>query len=116
MPELNIDAKVLDAQENAVYIKLTGFLDGHTSPRLKAVFEKLYSKESVKIIVDMAGVSYISSTGIGTLMGALNLSEKNKGVLKICSLPTKILNIISMLGFDQVLPIHKTSEEAISLL
>lgn len=112
MSDLKIDAKVLEVPPNTVHLTVSGFLDSYTSPRLKAVFEKLYSRGEMTVIVDMRDLLYISSTGIGTLMGALSLSESTKGAVKLCNVPEKIMGIISMLGFDQVLSIYSDLEEA----
>ena len=116
MAELELNAKVMEQLPNTVVVTVSGFLDTHTTPQLKALLDKLFEREKMNVILNLSGLLYISSTGIGALMKGLNLAEEKAGSFRLCEIPEKIFEIISMLGFDQVLSIYDTEEEAIRTL
>jgi anti-anti-sigma factor len=51
------------------------------------------------LILDLAGVSYASSTGIGALTAILVEAERHQIPLRLCHVPTNIQKILDVLGF-----------------
>jgi anti-sigma B factor antagonist len=58
------------------------------------------------VIVDLSSVTFIDSTALNTLVGALRLCESNGGSLAIShKLPAQISRVFEITGLDAVLPI-----------
>jgi len=70
----------------------------------------------IHLTLDMADVSYISSSGLKVLLAALRQSRRQQGQLVLCNLQPKVASILEMIGFDQVFPIAQDLAAATCLL
>ncbi len=66
-----------------------------------------------KILIDMSGVTTIDSSGIGELVHAYTATTNRSGKLKLCCLPDKITDILTITQLITVFDIYDTIEEAI---
>lgn len=98
-----------------VILYLNGFLDAHTSSVLEKKFEELLSKKLYKVIINFAGLSYISSAGLGVFMAYIETLRSNSGDIKLSNMSDKIYNIFDMLGFPILFNIVKDESEAVTL-
>jgi anti-sigma B factor antagonist len=56
--------------------------------------------------VDLSGVTFIDSTGLNTLIGALSACESNGGALALsATLPDQVRRVLEITGVDTLLPI-----------
>jgi ABC-type transporter Mla MlaB component len=68
----------------AVVVEVGGEIDLHSAPRLREELGRaLESNTPPRVIIDLAGVSFIDSTGIGVLVGALKRAREAKGELRV---------------------------------
>ena len=58
------------------------------------------------ILLDLAGVDYISSAGLRTLLIATKRMQANDGRLAICSLTDNVREVFRMSGFDSIIEVH----------
>lgn len=65
-----------------------------------------------QLIVDLSAVRYISSVGLRMFLTTTREAHRRGGVLKLCGLNTRVMDIFKMAGFDRVLQILSTLEEA----
>jgi anti-sigma B factor antagonist len=78
-----------------------GDLDTDSSGHFQTfVFEVLAELQpGSTLILDLAALNYLSSTGVGSLTAILSNAKKRKIGLAISSIPKRIWNIIDLLGF-----------------
>lgn len=93
-------------------VNVEGFLDSSTFPELQEFLEELIQKQTYRIIVNLEKLDYISSAGIGVLMGMLQEVRGNDGDLKLINMSSKIRNLFDMLGFSQIIRIYDDSQAA----
>jgi anti-sigma B factor antagonist len=93
-------------------VNVEGFLDSSTFPELQEFLEELIQKQIYRIIVNLEKLDYISSAGIGVLMGMLQEVRGNEGDLKLVNMSSKIRNLFDMLGFSQIIRIYDDSKAA----
>jgi anti-sigma B factor antagonist len=110
MEEFAINEKLI---KNSTILYLNGFLDAHTSNVLEKKFEDLLVEKKHKIVVNFAGLSYISSAGLGVFMAYIENMRNNNGDIKLTNMNEKIFNIFDMLGFPILFEIYKEEVEAI---
>lgn len=94
-------------------LELDGALDSYSFPRLEALFISLREKNHYRVILDCAKLDYISSAGLGALIGFARRARENEGDLKLAGLSEKILTIVELLGFDKILKIHSDVNSAL---
>ncbi|MCC7430395.1 STAS domain-containing protein [bacterium] len=110
MSGFKIDTK---KEESVSVVRISGFLDAHTAHELEAEFQGITSKGDYKILVNFAGLDYISSAGLGVFMGFIELVRENGGDIKMCEMNVKIYKIFDLLGFPNLYEIFDTQAEAI---
>lgn len=102
-------------ERGAVIAGVTGDIDVSTVAGLR---ERLFSlaDEGKPLIVDLNGVSFIDSTGLGALVGAARRVASHGGSLHaVCSRP-QTRKLLWMTGVDRRVPLSATIEGALMLL
>lgn len=93
-------------------IVLVGEIDVYTSPQLKRELVDAVEAGCVDIIVDLQGVSFIDSSGLGVLVSGLRRVKEQDGTLRLICTRESILKIFRITGLDKVFPIFASAEEA----
>jgi stage II sporulation protein AA (anti-sigma F factor antagonist) len=91
--------------KNTLYISLVGELDEKTAEYTRIAMEKAMTAFGAnQIIIDLANLSFMDSTGIGVLIGRYK-KMKDKGVQIYISNPSlQAERIFSMTGLYQIMP------------
>lgn len=70
-----------DEVKNSWRINLSGELDISSAPAFREALNKAYREKKVDIVLDFENLSYIDSTGLGVIIGALGrMKETDKGI------------------------------------
>ena len=94
-------------------IELGGQLDAHTAPEFERFLEDVVRDDGKRrLVLDFHGLEYISSAGLGVLMGLIEEVRAAGGDMKLAALPEKIFHVLDLLGFPMVFQIFSTVEEA----
>jgi anti-anti-sigma factor len=94
-------------------LKVNGKLDSDLSPKLeKKVCEFLHSGQT-KLLLDMSEVNYISSAGLRMLISIKKQVKTLSGTFIVCGLRSEVLEVMKICGFDHILEITQTEEEAL---
>jgi len=96
----------------ACTIVLTGEVDVYTSPRLKQAIVDAMDAGCLNVIVDLEGVGFIDSSGLGVLVSGLRRVRERDGTLRLVCTHDGILKIFRITGLDKVFPLFSSSEEA----
>ncbi|MBX3285094.1 MAG: STAS domain-containing protein [Actinobacteria bacterium] len=91
-----------------------GEVDVATAPRLREQLIKLVNDQRFQIVVDLGGVDFIDSTGLGVLIGALKRVRTQGGELALVCTERRILKVFEITGLDRVFRIGGTVEEAMA--
>jgi anti-sigma B factor antagonist len=103
-PETNPDVSVLSVQ---------GYVDTTTSAELEESLKRLLKKGRYNIVVDLAGVNYISSAGWGIFISEIKSIRENGGDLKLASMIGDVYEVFELLEFQTILQSFDSVEEAI---
>ncbi len=113
-----MDLNIIEEQRenNITILKLEGELDVYTSPKLKEKIVTLISAERPFVVLDLEGLSYMDSTGLGVMAAGLKRVRENDGNIVLVS-PRKIIQkILEITNMDVSLKIYQSYEEAIAKL
>jgi anti-sigma B factor antagonist len=108
--ELQIDTV---RQGGACVFTLSGEVDIYSSPALRNALAAASAEGLSTIVVDLNGVSFIDSSGLGVLVGALRRAREAGGDLKIVSAQEFVGRIMRITGLDHVFALHATLDEAL---
>lgn len=95
-------------------VSVTGEVDLYTAPSLKERVADLVSGGRNRIAVDLAGVEFMDSTGLGVLIGGLKRCKEAGGSLTLVAPREPVLKVLAITGLDKVLSVHDTVEQASS--
>jgi anti-sigma B factor antagonist len=103
----------LEQKGNLDILRLDGSLDAYSFPRLESTLGQLREKERNRVILDCSGLEYISSAALGALIGFARRARENSGDMKLANLTPRIYNIVELLGFNKILEICTSTEDAV---
>jgi anti-sigma B factor antagonist len=95
-------------------ISVTGEIDVYTAPTLREQLNEVVASGQHHLVVDMAGVDFLDSTGLGVLVGGLKRVRSHNGGLQLVCDQEKILKVFRITGLTKVFPIHPTLEQALA--
>ena len=101
-------------EQSSDILSLFGEVDASNSVHLDEAIKEIVDAGSKSILVDGAGLEYISSAGLGVFMSYLEDFQDNDIDLKICNLSPKVFEVFKILGLDQLIPIYSTKSEALA--
>ena len=101
--------------DNVAIIMVRGRLDpGENNDPVEAAVKTLMEEGKNKILMDLRSVSYISSTGIGSLIKAYRSVLKKKGKVKLLNPSQSVKHILSISKLDGVFEIYTDERQALS--
>ncbi|OQX96364.1 hypothetical protein B6I21_01155 [candidate division KSB1 bacterium 4572_119] len=99
-------------KEKFSILKLSGDVDLYSSPQVRKKILSLITKSNKNLLVDLAEVTYMDSSGVATLVEALQLTNKNSGTLRLYSLRDAIKDVFELSRLDKVFNIYENEEQA----
>ena len=108
--ELGIDVRKVASH---AVVDVSGEIDVYTAPKLREKLIELVSEGTYDMVVNLEGVDFLDSTGLGVLVGALKRVKAHDGSLSIVCTQDKILKIFKITGLTKVFPIHSSVDEAV---
>jgi anti-anti-sigma factor len=99
---------------DVVVISPVGRIDNDTSPTFQDKLLRCVDVASAKVVVDLAGVEYISSAGLRALMMAAKRSKAQNGQLGVAALTPIVQEIFAISRFSHVVKVFDTLENALA--
>ncbi len=113
MPEeFAVTEEPIDAERHVVAVR--GEIDLFTAPELKQVLAESIEGGRTRIVVDLSETTFLDSTALGVLIGAVKRLRSREGALAIVNTDDNIAKTFEITGLDQIFTILATREEALS--
>jgi anti-sigma B factor antagonist len=106
-----VEIEITDAGEYRV-LKPSGDLDVYTVGSLRDAIGRMIEDATPKIVVDLDGVPFMDSSGLGALMGGVRRLREAGGDLAIACTREQHLKLFAITGFGEGVSIAPTIEEA----
>jgi anti-sigma B factor antagonist len=100
------------ATGDTTVIAVSGEIDVYTAPRLREKIISLVEAGRYELIIDLEGVEFLDSTGLGVLVGGLKRVRQHDGGIELVCTQSRILRIFRITGLSRVFDIYNTVEEA----
>ncbi|NOZ61238.1 MAG: STAS domain-containing protein [Calditrichaeota bacterium] len=100
-------------QEKVEILAIKGYLDAHTAPSLENALQELVTAEKYQIVINFKDLAYISSAGLGVIMGFIENVRDHGGDIKLCEMNAKIYRVFDLLGFPKIYDITDKEAEAV---
>ncbi len=93
-------------------VSLSGRIDAAMAPTLERTVRSVMDQGICQVIVNLGDVSFLSSSGLRALLLLARELRRKGGDLVLCSPQPHVAEVFYITGFDQVLQLHHTCEEA----
>jgi anti-anti-sigma factor len=96
-------------------VRFKGSLDTKTNPQAEAAMKELLeSKDPPKtLVLNLGGLTYISSVGLRTVIAASKAQKGRKGELRLCGLKGTVKDVFEMSGLIAFLKVFPEEEDAL---
>ncbi len=94
-------------------VQVGGEIDVYTAPKLREQLVALVEEGKYDLVIDLEGVAFLDSTGLGVLVGALKRVRTHDGSLQLVCSQERIVKIFRITGLTKVFAIHDSVEAAL---
>ena len=110
MDDLHPDAGGLDVAATAldghVFLHLAGELDCATAPRLRTAIDDLCDRPAATLVLDLAKLTFIDSSGLHEIVAALERQREAGGQLVLRGPSPSTRRILDIVGLSQIVTIE----------
>ena len=110
---LGIDVTTSD-DGNVTLFALHGSLDLATSPSLRAALLEAADHDKHEIVVDLSGLNFLDSTGLGALIGAQKRAGEHDGSVRLVAQEGQILRLLRITGLLEVFHVYPNIDAALA--
>lgn len=94
-------------------LEITGELDYVHASELREQVATLDVRPGQRIVLDLAGMKFLDSSGITALIAARNHALAAQAGIALAAVPARTLRVLRMIGLDQVFPLYPDCETAV---
>ena len=105
-PELNI---AVERTPDEVVIRLAGEIDVLTVTNLSTIVNDTLTDPPARIVLDMAGVTFCDSQGLGTLVVLSRKAQHARTVLALTNVGDFLMRVLDITGLRSALMISSVS-------
>lgn len=104
-------------QDNCMVLELSGkIMGGPDFDKFKNEVTSVVEEGHKNVILDMSGVPWINSTGLGILITGYHSVKAADGVMKICAVKERVLSIFYISQLQNIFDVYATRDEAIAAI
>jgi len=108
---MDISSKV---ENNVLILTIAGdLMGGPESIQFKKMIDETIAAEKIYVVVDMAQVQWMNSSGLGMLISALTSLRSSGGDLRLANLSERIRRPLEITRLDTVFQQFKSVSEAV---
>jgi anti-sigma B factor antagonist len=98
----------------AATLRAPAELDVYVAPKFRQVLVETVTTGHYRIVVDMTDVTYIDSTGLGVLVGALKRVRAHEGWLRLAAMSDQVARQFAVTGLTKVFEIFPSAADALT--
>src|SRR5262245_24198988 len=105
----------IEPYERGVALSLSGELDAYDAPSLRTAFAELVRDHpGATVVLDLAAVSFLDSTALGTIVGLLRRVREGGGELRVVLPETAARRIFEVTSLDSALDVFPDRASALA--
>lgn len=114
---MEMDLRIITRTANGIpIIELSGEVDAYTCSMLRDAMVEVIEQGNPMVVVSMADVEYIDSSGLGTLVGGLKRASEHSGRIAVVARSIQIRKVFEITGLEKVFPLFETEIDATAAL
>jgi anti-sigma B factor antagonist len=97
---------------DATVVTLSGELDIASADGLREHLTSLLAGGHIRIVIDLAGLTFCDSTGLSTFVRASHGAVEHGGYLRLAAPNTHVARVLSIVGLLDLFPTYQTVDGA----
>ena len=110
---MDIHVVMARTEEGHGVLEVRGEVDMHTSPRVREAQIRLLKQGARRVVIDRAGVPYMDSSGIATLIEGLQWARREGREFRLAGLTPTVRDVFELARLADVFEIFSTRDEAL---
>lgn len=98
--------------DDVLLMKLGQSLDNNNAHAVLETITTAHTEGYKYVIIDMVEVEFISSAGIGSILGTVEIFREKGGDIILCNVSNTVLHVLKVLDLDDFLTMKPTDAEA----
>ncbi len=94
-------------------LTLRGTIETTNASGLEETLERIVDEKCYRIVVDLTGVTYISSAGWGIFISEIKRIRRNAGDIKLAGMKNEVREVFELLEFGNILKPFENASDAI---
>lgn len=103
----------ISERQGASVVTFTGEVDLESSPVAREILLKCFESTS-KVIVDLSEVTYIDSSGVASLVEALQAAKKNGSQFGLAAVSEPTRRVLELARLDKVFTLYNSVDEGLN--
>jgi anti-anti-sigma factor len=99
-------------REQGTLLSVRGRIDTATALELEQAINREIGQGNRKILLDLSGAPYISSSGLRVLLATAKRLKNPGDKFGLCSLTPEVFKILKLAGFNSIFPVFSSEGEA----
>ena len=102
--------------DGATVLKVAGSVDAVTAPRLSEALQAAVAGGEPRVVVDLAGVTYVSSAGLRAILSGVKAARTAGGDLAVAAAQPQVREVFELAGLTTIVDFHDAVEAAVASL
>lgn len=103
-----------ETREGGEIVAPEGDVDLSRSPTLRQALREAQARKPKRLIVDLSGVDYMDSSGVATLVEALQIARRTDTRIVLCGMRDRVRSIFEIARLDSVFAIAPNIDAALT--
>lgn len=110
MANLQIDC---EERQRSLVVRLQGEFDMAGADRFRDAVDPLLSDGMTHLCVDLSGITFVDSSGIGALLGRYRRLAATGGTMSLVGAPLAVQGMLDLSGILRVVPHYDSMQQAL---
>jgi len=113
MEKLIISEERVHSPVSVTLLSLKGAIEATNASTLEETIDRILGSDCYRIVVDLSGVTYISSAGWGIFISEIKRVRRNSGDIKLAAMTAPVREVFDLLEFNNILRPYRNKDEAV---
>ncbi|PKK90151.1 MAG: hypothetical protein CVV64_10505 [Candidatus Wallbacteria bacterium HGW-Wallbacteria-1] len=109
---MEIQKKNLESKPEVLVLTISGKISAKELVPFSETLDEVFQENRFRIIMDLTGLEFVNSMGIGKLVVAHKKCTASGGKLVLCGINSKLMKLFSILCLDGIFPMAEDLNEA----
>jgi len=101
-----------ELKDDFMVIHIGGEIDHHNAVAVRTeIDEEIVVKRPTRVLLELSGVDFMDSSGLGLIMGRYALMKRLGSTLAVLDPSPAVLKIITLAGMDRMISVLRTKQK-----